>query len=99
MAKKRRIPAVAGPRNTLHNHPLLRKGGIHQPSKKAKRQQDKINLRKEWPDESSQTGLPSGHFFTPVVVACAVRASMFPTEIHDFPLAPRSPHGQPTRPH
>ncbi|MFK8031668.1 MAG: hypothetical protein AB8G18_15635 [Gammaproteobacteria bacterium] len=48
MAKKKRIPVATGPRNVLHNHPLLRKSGVHQQSAKAKRSQDKINLKKEW---------------------------------------------------
>ena len=32
-------------RNLLHNHPLMRKGGIHQKSNKAKRRSDKVAMR------------------------------------------------------
>ncbi len=35
-------------RNLLHNHPLLRKGGMHEKSRKAKRRSDKQALRKAW---------------------------------------------------
>lgn len=35
-------------RNPLHNHPLLRKGGVHEKSYKAKRKSEKQKLRKEW---------------------------------------------------
>ena len=35
-------------RNTLHNHPLLRKGGVHEKSVKAQRQQEKQKLKKLW---------------------------------------------------
>ena len=36
------------PRNTLHNHPLLHKGGVHEKTHKAKRHNDKQALRKAW---------------------------------------------------
>ncbi len=36
------------PRNLLHNHPLLRKGGVHQKTRKAQRRGDKQALRKTW---------------------------------------------------
>ena len=36
------------PRNLLHNHPMLRKGGVHEKSNKAKRRSDKQALRKAW---------------------------------------------------
>jgi len=36
------------PRNTFHNHPLMRKGGVHEKSDKAKRKAAKQKLRKEW---------------------------------------------------
>ncbi len=34
-------------RNPLHNHPLLRKGTVHEKSNKAKRRKEKMNLRRE----------------------------------------------------
>jgi len=37
-------------RNLLHDHPLMKKGGIHEKTKKSKRHQDKIQLKKGWPD-------------------------------------------------
>ncbi len=61
MAKKKRLPGATGIRNHLHNHPLLRKGGSHQPNNKAKRRQDKVSLRREWPQVSA-TPLTCGHF-------------------------------------
>ncbi len=48
MARKKRVPQPVGSRNHLHNHPLLKKGGIHEQSTKAKRQQDKVKLKREW---------------------------------------------------
>lgn len=36
------------PRNLLHDHPLLRKGGVHDKTRKAKRRQEKQALRKAW---------------------------------------------------
>lgn len=35
-------------RNLMHDHPLLRKGGIHQKTLKAIRRREKISLKKEW---------------------------------------------------
>jgi len=35
-------------RNPFHNHPLLRKGGVHEKSNKTKRRIDKQRLKKEW---------------------------------------------------
>ncbi|MEM7401425.1 MAG: hypothetical protein AAF304_05685 [Pseudomonadota bacterium] len=35
-------------RNLLHNHPMLRKGGVHQKCNKSKRRLDKVNMKKEW---------------------------------------------------
>lgn len=40
------VPA-ARPRNLLHDHPSLRKGGVHQKSRKAQRRQDKVRLRRD----------------------------------------------------
>ena len=34
-------------RNPLHNHPLLSKGGVHRKTNKAKRQQEKMKMKKE----------------------------------------------------
>lgn len=34
-------------RNTMASHPLLKKSAVHGQSKKAKRQQDRVKLRKE----------------------------------------------------
>jgi hypothetical protein len=36
------------PRNLLRNHPMLRKGGVHDKTNKAKRRKEKQNLRKAW---------------------------------------------------
>ncbi len=36
-------------RNSIACHPLLRKGGIHGKTEKAKRRADKQSLRREWP--------------------------------------------------
>lgn len=44
-------PVSGGPvkrRNPTHNAPLLRKCAVHGKSAKAKRQQDKSHLRREW---------------------------------------------------
>jgi hypothetical protein len=35
-------------RNLLHNHPMLRKGGVHDKTNKAKRRKEKQNLHKAW---------------------------------------------------
>ena len=35
-------------RNPLFNHPLMKKGGVHNKSNKSKRQVNKNKLRKEW---------------------------------------------------
>ncbi len=61
MAKKKRVAGLTGTRNHLHNHPLLRKGGTHQQNSKAKRRQEKVSLRREWPQVSA-TPLTCGHF-------------------------------------
>lgn len=36
------------PRNPFHDHPLMRKGGTHEKTNKAKRKGEKQALRKEW---------------------------------------------------
>ena len=43
-----RQPTALPRRNPMHDHPLLAKGGVHQRSKKAIRQQERAKLRKEW---------------------------------------------------
>lgn len=35
-------------RNLLHNHPMMKKGGVHQKSNKAQRKKEKQALRKAW---------------------------------------------------
>lgn len=37
-------------RNPLHDHPLLRKGGVHRKTNKAVRKHDKQSIKKEWSD-------------------------------------------------
>jgi len=39
---------VKRPRNPFHNHPLMRKGGVHEKTYKAKRKDEKQKLKKEW---------------------------------------------------
>ena len=36
------------PRNFLYDHPLMRKGGVHEKSYKALRKAKKQDLKKEW---------------------------------------------------
>jgi len=45
-AKHKQKPKPA--RNLLHDHPLLRKGGIHQKTNKAKRRNEKQKLKQDW---------------------------------------------------
>ena len=35
-------------RNLLHDHPLLRKGGVHEKTNKAKRKSERQSLKREW---------------------------------------------------
>ena len=35
-------------RNPLHDHPLMKRGGVHGKSNKALRQQDRQALRRQW---------------------------------------------------
>ena len=44
MGKKK--PALNRQRNILHDHPMMKKGGVHQKTKKAKRMLDKIALKR-----------------------------------------------------
>jgi len=39
---------VSKPRNPLHDHPLMRKGGVHEKSERSKRRTDKQKLKREW---------------------------------------------------
>ena len=40
-------------RNPFHDHPLMKKGGVHEKPKKAKRAAEKQKLKKgEWYDQS-----------------------------------------------
>ncbi len=48
-------------RNLLHNHPMLRKGGVHDKSNKAKRRKEKQNLRKAWFSLSTHCVLRENH--------------------------------------
>ena len=43
-------------RNSVLNSPLLRKGGVHQKTRKAIRREEKIKFKKEW--------LPKNQLFT-----------------------------------
>jgi hypothetical protein len=45
---KVKLPKVAKARNPFHDHPLLRKGGVHERTEKAKRKQAKQKFKKEW---------------------------------------------------
>lgn len=45
MKMKLKKPKV---RNPLHDHPLLKKGGVHEKSKKTLRRNARQQLRKEW---------------------------------------------------
>ena len=40
--------SIKKPRNPLHENPLMRKGGVHEKSKKTKRRIEKQNLKNEW---------------------------------------------------
>ncbi len=35
-------------RNPMHDHPLLKKGGMHRKTNKSKRRLDKLTIKKEW---------------------------------------------------
>ncbi len=49
MSNKIKFPTkLTRQRNLLHNHPLLRKGGIHRKSNKSKRRLEKVKMKKEW---------------------------------------------------
>jgi len=48
MVKLKKKVILSPPRNPLFNHPLMKKGCVHQKNNKSKRQLDKVQLRKEW---------------------------------------------------
>jgi hypothetical protein len=48
-------------RNLLHNHPMLRKGGVHDKTNKAKRRKEKQTLRKTWFSLSTLSVLREDH--------------------------------------
>ena len=45
---KRKQPIRSPMRNPLHDHPLMKRGGVHEKSAKAQRQQDKQALKRLW---------------------------------------------------
>ena len=49
------------PRNPLHNHPLMKKGGVHDKTNKAKRKKLKQRLKKEWCYSVSLILVPSNN--------------------------------------
>ncbi|MEW8028170.1 MAG: hypothetical protein AB2792_22745 [Candidatus Thiodiazotropha sp.] len=52
-------------RNLLHNHPLLRKGSVHDKTNKAQRRKAKQNLRKAWFSLSTYCVLRESHALAP----------------------------------
>lgn len=50
--KKQRVKLLLKPRNPFNQHPLMRKGCVHQKSNKALRNLNKRSLKKEWPEQS-----------------------------------------------
>lgn len=44
-------------RNPLHDHPLMKRGGLHEKSSKAQRQQDKQSLKRQWRYSKMDRGL------------------------------------------
>ena len=64
-------------RNPLHNHPLLKKGGVHKKSTKAIRQADKVKIKKEWLPQSIFTQIFFGesnlHTFQYFTIASNIR--------------------------
>ena len=59
MVKRRR---ESKQRNLLHDHPLMRKGGVHEKPYKAKRMVEKQKMKKEW---CSLIVLMQCHLITP----------------------------------
>ncbi len=54
MAKKRKsAPTLLTRwRNPLHDHPLMKKGAVHEKGHKAERRQNKVRLMRQWDDPS-----------------------------------------------
>ena len=50
--KMKRVKPAPKPRNPFYQHPLMRKGAVHQKSNKALRNQNKRSLRREWSEQS-----------------------------------------------
>lgn len=50
--KKQKIKQVPKPRNPFYQHPMMQKGGAHQKSNKALRNQNKCSLKREWPKQN-----------------------------------------------
>lgn len=50
-------------RRQVLQHPQLRKGGVHQPSRKSTRSADKVALKRQWPQVSLMSWFTCGHFF------------------------------------
>lgn len=50
MAKSKR--RTIKPRNTLHDHPLLRKCDVHEKTHKQKRGNEKVKVKREYFDQS-----------------------------------------------
>lgn len=48
MKKSKKKMIVSPHRDPLFNHPLMKKGSVHQKNNKTKCQADKAQLRKEW---------------------------------------------------
>ena len=49
MAKRKSKRLSPMYRNPFHDHPLLHKGAVHEKTYKAKRRDEKVQLKKEWP--------------------------------------------------
>jgi hypothetical protein len=65
MAKRKRKSTA---RNPFHDHPLMRKGGVHEKIYKAKRKGERQKLKKEW---CSSIALEQCNLTTPLVVLVA----------------------------
>lgn len=68
MQKKVKIAITpATKRNPLHDHPLMKKGGVHKKTNKAMRKHSKQSMTKEWADLiiSKKVLLAQPIFFSP----------------------------------
>jgi len=74
-------------RNLLHNHPMLRKGGVHQKTRKAQRRGDKQALRKAWPFPRMRLSAACSERAAPALTSgqllCAEESSTFPANSCD----------------